>query len=179
MVSTLRRAHEQGELSRLKPAEVNPSLSTLMTKEWVVYSKAHLKKTDTIVRYLGRYTRKIAISESRIRSVNDDHVVFDYKDYRDNKDKQMQLSGREFLRRFLLHVLPQGFMRIRHYGFLSNRNRRKKLEVIRECLHASPCEKTQTETNAEIKPMACPCPKCKKGKLQVRYEILPTPLYGR
>jgi len=179
MVSTLRHAYAQGELSLLNPAEVNSSLSTLMAKEWVVYSKAHLKNPDTIVRYLGRYTRKIAISESRIRSVNDDHIVFDYKDYRDNKDKQLQLSGREFLRRFLLHVLPQGFMRIRHYGFLSNRNRRERLAVIRQCLQAPPYEKTQTETNAGIKPMACPCPKCKKGKLQVQYEILPTPLYGR
>lgn len=179
MVSALRRAYAQGELSYLNPAEVNEPLGTLMTKEWVVYSKAHLKKPDTIVRYLGRYTRKIAISESRIRKVNDQHVEFDYKDYRDNKDKRMRLSGGEFLRRFLMHVLPQGFMRIRHYGFLSNRNRRKKLGVIRQCLQVLPCEKTQAETNGEIKPMACPCPKCKKGKLQVRYEILPTPLYGR
>lgn len=179
MVSALRRAYEQGELSTLNPVEINQQLETLMAKDWVVYSKAHLKKPETIVRYLGRYTRKIAISESRIRTVSDQHVEFDYKDYRDNKDKHMQLSGCEFLRRFLMHVLPQGFMRIRHYGFLSNRNRRQKLGVIRQCLKAPPCEQTKMEMDAELKPAACPCPKCKKGQLLVRYEIPATPLYGR
>jgi len=62
--------------------------------------------------------------------VSEHHVTFDYKDYRDDKDKQMRLGGPEFLRRFLLHVLPQGFIRIRHYGFLSNRSRKQKLAII-------------------------------------------------
>ncbi len=62
------------------------------------------------------------------------HVTFDYKNYRDDKDKQIRLGGPEFLRRFLLHVLPQGFMRIRHYGFLSNRSRKQKLAIIRQNL---------------------------------------------
>jgi hypothetical protein len=70
-------------------------------------------------------------------------------------------------------------MRIRHYGFLSNRNRRQKLEVIRQCLQAPPCEQIKKETDAGVKLMACPCPKCKKGQLQVRYEIPATPLFGR
>jgi len=177
MVSALRCAYEQGALPRLNPAEVNQQLGALMAKDWVVYSKAHLKKPGTIVRYLGRYTRKIAISETRIRAVNDRHVDFDYKDYRDGKDKCMQLSGGEFIRRFLMHVLPQGFMRIRHYGFLSNRTRREKRDVIRACLQAPQREAVKTESGAEA--ADCPCPKCKKGRLQVRYEILATPLYGR
>ncbi|NOX75474.1 MAG: hypothetical protein GXP17_02425 [Gammaproteobacteria bacterium] len=136
------------------------------------------------------------------------HVTFDYKDYkvncearegalgykvngkaresapghRDNKNKQMRLDGTEFLRRFLLHVLPQGFMRIRHYGFLSNRSRKQKLAIIRQCLRAPQSEsKTTTETkqDAETNSAACPCPKCQKGRLRVCYEILATPLYGR
>lgn len=179
MVSALRRAHKQGALSRLDPVEVNQQLARLMTKDWVVYSKAHLNKPDTIVRYLGRYTRRIALSESRIRSVNSDQVVFDYKDYRDDKDKQLRLSGTEFLRRFLLHVLPQGFMRIRHFGFLSNRTRTQKLEVIRQCLQAPPRERDTPEVDTDGTPMVCPCPQCKKGRLEVRYEIPATPLYGR
>jgi len=178
MVSALRHAWKQNELPRLKPVDVNRTLNTLMAKDWVVYSKAHLKQPDTIVRYLGRYTRKIAISESRLRTVSEHHVTFDYKDYRDNKDKQMRLGGPEFLRRFLLHVLPQGFVRIRHYGFLSNRSRRQKLMIIRQCLQAPPCE-PDTKTDTGITSATCPCPKCQKGRLEVRYEIPATPLYGR
>jgi len=143
----LKRAYMDTHLSKHNKLLVNHMLSVSFVRfvlflcmgVWfaLVYSKAHLKNPDTIVRYLGRYTRKIAISESRIRSVNARHVIFDYKDYkvncearegalgcRDGKNKHLQLSGCEFLRRFLLHILPQGFMRIRHYGFLSNRNRR-------------------------------------------------------
>ncbi len=150
-----------------------------------------LKQPDTIVRYMGRYTRKIAISESRIRSVSERHVTFDDKDYkvncearegalgyRDNKDKQMRFGGTEFLRRFLLHVLPQGFMRIRHYGFLSNRSRKQKLAIIRQRLQAPPRE-AETKTDTGITSATCPCPKCQKGRLQVCYEIPATPLYGR
>jgi len=110
-------------------------------------------------------------------------VTFDYKDYRDDKDKPMRLGGPEFLRRFLIHVLPQGFVRIRHYGFLSNRSRKQKLRIIRQCLKAPPSESNQTTTetkqHAGITPATCRCPKCKKGRLQVYYEIPATPLYGR
>ncbi len=178
MVSALRHAWQQKALPRLEPADIKQTLNTVMAKEWVVYSKAHLKQPDTIVRYLGRYTRKIAISESRIRTVSEHHVTFDYKDYRDNKDKQMRLGGTEFLRRFLLHVLPQGFMRIRHYGFLSNRSRKQKLAIIRQCLQAPPRE-AETKTDTGVTSVTCLCPKCQKGRLQVCYEIPATPLYGR
>jgi len=150
-----------------------------MAKDWVVYSKTYLDNPDTVIRYLGRYTRKIAISESRLRTVTDQHVTFDYKDYRDNEDKHMTLRGHEFLRRFLLHVLPQGFMRIRHYGFLSNRTRRKKLDMIRQCLQAPSCEPIKMEIETDKNPVACRCPKCKKGQLLVRYDIMPPPFYGR
>lgn len=179
MVSALRGAYTKGDLPRLDRAEVEQQLDRLMAKDWVVYSKAHLKQPETIVRYLGRYTRKIALSESRIRSVDDDHVVFDYKDYRDGQDKQMQLSGTEFLRRFLLHVLPHGFMRIRHYGFLSNRMRRQKLAVIRQCLQVPVQEKESRQEADYSNPVMCICPKCKKGHLQVCGEIPAKPLVGR
>jgi len=135
-----------------------------MAKDRVVYSKTWLDNPDTVIRYPGRYTRKIAISETRLRTVNEQHVTFDDKDYRDNKDKHMTLDGGEFLRRFLLHVLPQGFMRIRHYGFLSNRTRRKKLGIIRQCLQASPQEQNKTETDSDRNPAVCRCPKCKRKK---------------
>ncbi len=179
MVSALRQASTQKALPRLTSVEVTQTLDTLMAKDWVVYSKHYLDNPDTVIRYLGRYTRKIAISETRLRTVSEQHVTFDYKNDKDNKDKRMILGGCEFLRRFLLHVLPQGFMRIRHYGFLSNRMRRKKLDIIRQCLQAPSCEPIKTEIDADRTPAVCRCPKCKKGQLLVRYDIMPTPLYGR
>lgn len=172
MVSALRGAYQHGELHRLEDFEA--VLAQLMAHDWVVYSKAYLKKAETIVRYLGRYTHKIALSDSRISDITGDQVRFHYKDYRDNKNKCMQLDGEEFIRRFLLHVLPDGFMRIRHYGFLSNRSRRQKLDTIRDCLQ----HPVQTEKTEEPKTRAtclidhdCPCPRCHNGRLRTIYEI--------
>ena len=175
MVSALREAHQRGELHRLGAEDIEQGLGQLMAHEWVVYSKAYLKKAETIVRYLGRYTHKIALSDTRIRGIKGDQVTFHYKDYRENKDKCMQLDGEEFIRRFLMHVLPDGFMRIRHYGFLSNRSRKQKLDTIRACLH-SPVQPIRMDgPTAEALPLSynnrCPCPKCHAGYLQTRYEI--------
>lgn len=176
MVSALRRAYQNGELHRLDGDAVAQRLDALMQPDWVVYSKAYLKKADTIVRYLGRYTHKIAISDARIKGINDAHVTFAYKDYRDGKDKLMQLDGKEFIRRFLLHVLPEGLMRIRHYGFLSNRMRKPKLETIRACLQAPMQTASGEQALASEVPglsasAQCACPRCRKGYLRVCFEI--------
>ncbi len=176
MVSALRAAHQAGELHRLCGEEFEQRLSQLMQRDWVVFSKAYLKKAETIVRYLGRYTHKIALSDPRFKDIKGDQVRFHYKDYRDNKDKCMQLDGEEFIRRFLMHVLPEGFMRIRHYGFLSNRTRQKKLETFRICLQA-PVQPTRDEearmTGVLRLPSSplCLCPRCRTGHLRVDVEI--------
>ncbi|WP_404936195.1 transposase, partial [Pseudoalteromonas sp. SR44-5] len=100
--------------------------------KWCVYSKACLTYSEKLVSYLARYTRKGVMSESRLVSVNEQSVSFKYRDYADNnRDKVMTLSCDEFLRRYLQHVLPKGFMRIRHYGFLANACRKRKLALIR------------------------------------------------
>lgn len=179
MISALRQSYRAGDLGKLTSGGVDEVLNKLMKKEWVVYSKAYLKRPETVLRYLGRYTRKIAFSEGRLRTITDEKVVMDYKDYRDSKTKPLQLTGVEFLRRFLLHVLPSGFMRIRHYGFLANRVRREKLTCIRSCLMQPNSNSNETvsttdtakEKQTETPP--CPCPKCKSGRLLVRYDILP------
>ncbi len=136
MVSALRSAHRRGELDRItRPGEVDNILDTLMQRKWVVYSKTCLSRTETVIDYLGRYSHRIAISDRRIIGIEDDGVVFRYKDYRDGgRNKMMRLAGEEFIRRYLQHVLPKGLMRIRHYGFLANRSRNTKLEHIRACL---------------------------------------------
>lgn len=179
MVSALRRAWNEGQLRRLtSAAQVDVVLNTLMHKTWVVDAKTHLHQPETVVRYLARYTHRTAISLSRIQSVNDKTVTFQWRDYRDEQKKVMTLQGDEFLRRFLLHVLPKGFMRLRHYGFLANRVRIKSLQQIRQCLDKAsakmPQQKQPPATNlshTEDKPERCP--QCKIGYLRLIGKLLP------
>ena len=122
LVSRLRRAVEDGRFERIETAEqIDTMLDALMATEWVVYSKACPTRTETVVDYLGRYSHRIALSDARILDVEDGRMDPAYKDYRDGRRKVMTLDDEELLRRFLLHVLPKGFMRILHFGFLANR----------------------------------------------------------
>ena len=126
------------------------------------------------VAYLSRYSHRIAISDTRILGLESDQVAFRYKDYRDHdRVKVMRLSGVEFVRRFLLHVLPKGFMR-HHYGFLANRCRAKKLEQIRAMLvqgEASPA--VSAEVTPETSVAGYPCPKCHQGRVRMVYPLAP------
>lgn len=110
-------------------------LAPLWQVDWVVDSKPPFAGPEQVLRYLSRYTHRVAISDHRLVEVTDDHVTFTWKDYRDgSRIKHMTLEPEEFIRRFLLHVLPDGFQRIRHYGFLANGNRATKLARIRQLL---------------------------------------------
>ena len=119
-----------GSVSHLaQPPAFQTLLDCLYRTKWVVYAKPPFGGAAQVYRYLGRYTHRVAISNSRLISLRDGQVRFQYKDYADDqKSKQMTLSAEEFLRRFLLHVLPKGFMRIRHYGLLASPNVQTKLK---------------------------------------------------
>ena len=105
-------------------------IDKLYEKNWVVYCKKPFKTPAHVLRYLGRYTHRVAISDARIKEFDGENVTFAYKDYRDNNTKkEMQLRKEEFVRRFLLHVLPSGFTKIRHYGILASKNLREKLTL--------------------------------------------------
>jgi len=106
----------------------------LAKKKWVVYAKEPFATPDRVVEYLARYTHRVAISNGRLQSVDDQGVTFRYRDYRSNQLKSMRLTGEEFLRRFCLHVLPKRSVRIRYYGFLSHRNRHKNVARCRELI---------------------------------------------
>lgn len=107
----------------------------LFKKDWVVYSKRVFKSAQHVIRYLGRYTHKIAIYADRINKFDEDSVTFAYRDRSDNnRKKEMTLSRKEFVRRFLDHVLPHRFTKIRHYGFLTNRFRHLKTTLIRRLI---------------------------------------------
>ena len=150
----------------------------LHDSEWVVYAKAPFGGPDRVLDYLGRYTHRVAISNNRLEELKDGQVSFAYKDYRhEQRHKVMTMSADEFLRRFLLHVLPDSFQRIRHYGLLGNRHRAENLARCRELL-AMPVpiptpernyrERWQQLTGHDL----LECPQCRNGKM-VRIAILP------
>ena len=164
MVSALREVATAGKLNRITKAdEIDSMLNRLMKQDWVVYSKHCLNHTHSIVGYLARYSHRIAISDQRIIGTENNRVHFHYRDYRDNRSKTMHLHCGEFIRRFLMHVLPKGLMRIRHYGLLANRCRKTSLETIRKIL-ARP-EAAEEEQKADDRPIMYTCPRCHKGHL--------------
>jgi len=145
-VAGLKRAFQQGRLTfagTLKPLQHEKAfhsfLRTLFRQNWVVYAKPPFGGPQHVIGYLARYTHRVAISNHRLLAFQDDHVTFLWKDYaHGNKKKKMTLSSQEFLRRFLLHVLPRGFVRIRSFGFLANRCRATLLPQCRLLLLNNP-----------------------------------------
>jgi hypothetical protein len=114
-------------------------LTPLHQREWVVYAKKPFGSAQRVLDYLGRYTHRVAIANNRLLSMNDEQITFRWKDYRQHdKQKQMTLTATEFMRRFLLHVLPSRFQRIRHFGFLGKRYRQEKLALCRRLLAMPP-----------------------------------------
>ena len=153
----------------------------LYHKKWVVYCKPPFDGVGGVLQYLGRYTHRIAISNNRIIEAENGKVSFKWRDYADDdKHKVMTLQADEFIRRFLLHVLPNRYVRIRHFGLLANRKRRDNIAACREFLDSHNTvmkEKDKPETWQEQLLRICgidvtTCPVCKKGKM-LRIEILP------
>jgi hypothetical protein len=140
---------------------------------WVVYAKRPFAGPAQVLDYLGRYTHRVALSNNRLVSVNDTEVRFRYKDYaHGNRRKVMTLAATEFMRRFLLHVLPAGFMRIRHYGILANRAKREKLAQARRALDHPPPQPPEPESVAAFWLRVAvldihQCPHCKAGRMIV------------
>jgi Putative transposase/Transposase zinc-binding domain len=138
----LRQAYDRGELcchGRLaalaEPSAFAAWLTPLYQQEWVVFAKPPFAGPEVVLKYLARYTHRVALSNSRLLSLADGEVKLRYKDYAaDQRHKTLTLSAAEFLRRFLLHVLPCGFVKVRHYGLLANRYREEKLQVCRRLL---------------------------------------------
>jgi len=151
------------------------------TSEWVVYAKPPFGGPQQVLAYLGRYTHRVAISNQRLLRLEDGRVTFQWNDYRDKqkrKSKAMTLAAEEFIRRFLIHTLPAGFQRIRHFGFLANRHRKAKLALCRQLLlvpildllpSPADCRVALQALTAKLVPL---CPKCGIGTM-LRVAILP------
>ena len=150
-----------GELAGLaNPTAFAARLAPLRRAEWVVYAKRPFAGPQSVLAYLARYTHRVAISNSRLVSMDQSGVTFRWKDYRQDgpaRRKLMTLAPGEFIRRFLIHVLPTGFHRIRHYGLFANAARAANLAKVRTLLQPPPSP-ADTEPEAPVKsPTACPC----------------------
>src|SRR6185436_11812309 len=147
-------------------------LSRAARNEWVVYAKRPFGGPEQVLSYLAAYTHRIAISERRIIGFDGERVRFSYKDYRDgDREKVMDLEADEFLRRYLLHVLPERFVRIRHFGFLANRVRSHNLELARQQL--GPVKTHRDERAPEQDSTHPRCPSCGIGSMIVIEHVAP------
>jgi hypothetical protein len=132
-------------------------LRQLYRRDWVVYAKRPFRGPEYVLQYLARYTHRVAISNHRLIAFEDGKVAFRYKDYaHGGKKRKMTISADEFLRRFLLHILPRGFVRIRHFGFLANRSRAQLVAICRELLNAAPLARSPTRASEPTGQWACP-----------------------
>jgi hypothetical protein len=186
-VAYLKAANEQGRLvfhGQSKPLAEGDHFARLLSEvsklEWVVYAKRPFGGPVQVLKYLARYTHRVAISNQRLVSLSEGEVTFRWKDYADaNAVKEMTLDVREFTRRFLLHVLPRGFVRIRHYGLLANRCRTESLECCRKLL-ANSANRAATLGAANVISDQCStdpeseiCPVCREGRMTILKKLAP------
>ena len=181
-LESLQKAFDSGKLqfftaleSLRDPDAFAQLLARLKACQWVVYAKRPFAGPEQVLDYVGRYTHRVAISNNRLHDIDNDQVRFQWKDYRHGDQvKTMTLSADEFIRRFLLHVLPEGFQRIRYYGFLGNRYRQQKLNQCRRLLgmpipeqhSAAPVEQDYRDRYEDLTSHSLrQCPKCERGQM--------------
>jgi hypothetical protein len=171
----LEQACDKGKI----PA-ANNEIKTSRQKRWVVYAKKPFGSPQTILDYLGRYTHRVALSNDRIVKVENGLVTLSYRDRKDgDRKKALPLEAHEFIRRFLLHVLPEGFMRVRHFGFLANRSKKQALTQCRKLLGANPASLQSPSESAKDLLLRITgidlsrCPSCHNGTLIVVAELPP------
>ncbi|BBO81578.1 putative transposase y4qJ [Desulfosarcina ovata subsp. sediminis] len=152
-------------------------IKQLWSKNWVVYTKPPIERPEWVLDYLGRYTHRIAISNHRITDFSDGRVTFTIKNRKRKTTETVTLDAVEFIRRFLLHVLPKRFVRIRHYGFLANRGKKKNIGLCRLLMNLSPDIPVVRDQSVQAIMMAqagidiLRCPRCKQGRMRKIYEI--------
>jgi len=167
-----------GELESLgQPVAFEALCQKAGRMQWVVYAKRPFGGPEQVLKYLARYTHRVAISNRRLLSMEDGRVTFEWKDYAGgSQTKTMTLEAVEFIRRFLLHVLPSGFVHIRHFGFLANRKRKEKLALCRSLLDGTqgvsgPGADSSSVRGSDSAEQPRRCPVCKIGRL-VRIQVL-------
>ncbi len=166
---TARQLRFPGRLAPLaEPRQFHALLSLLKDKNWVVHAKPPFGGPQHVLQYLVRYTHRVAIANGRLLSLANAQVRFRWRDSRHhNRIKVMGLDAVEFIRRFLLHVLPRGFVKIRHFGLLANRNRRQALSLCRQLLNAASPDGVAILTTQQQSALNHRCPLCQRGTLHV------------
>jgi hypothetical protein len=175
LLSFLKQSYHRGELcfagklSDLStPRDFYSLLASLRRKDWVVYSKPPFGGPEHVLKYLARYTHRVAISNGRLLNLENGQVRFRWRDSRhNNRSSTMRLDAVEFIRRFLLHVLPAGFVKIRHFGLLANRNRRRALGLCRAYLRSTTNDLASLLSQQQRSALNRSCPKCQRGTLHV------------
>jgi len=188
-IDLLKQAVRRGKLtyhgnlaSLANPRAMEQLLDQVVRHDWVVYAKRPFGGPQQVLKYLARYTHRVAISNRRLLRFENGQVTFSWKDYaHGNRQSTMTLSGTEFIRRFLLHVLPLSFVKIRYYGFMANRFRKANIAHCRALLGQSPTAKVELPSESEASPTAASaaedatkdttspgqCPACKEGRMHV------------
>jgi hypothetical protein len=178
-LNKLEKAYKQNRLSFYgRAAEYRDEkrflklIAELWDKQWITYAKQPFGGAEQVLEYLGRYTHRVAITNNRIIAIDDGRVRFSYRDRSDdNKEKELTLSTQEFIRRFLLHVLPRGFTKIRYYGFLAHANKKTCIELIRTLINQSTTHAQKLVESVQEMMMRlvgvdiCCCPQCGEGKM--------------
>ncbi|MGH7929141.1 MAG: IS91 family transposase [Candidatus Binatia bacterium] len=177
----LGRARQQGKL--------NPIYSNIKVehhKDWVVYAKKPFGSPQTVLDYLGRYTHRVALSNDRILGIENSQVTLSYRDRKDgDRKKTLPIEAQEFIRRFLLHVLPDGFMRIRHFGFLANRSKKQALAQCRKLLKLDPALPEILKQSAKDLLLKLSgvdlsrCPRCHEGTMMPVGDLSASPCLPR
>jgi len=175
----LKLVRERKDQIAVEETQIDQAIEVSGKKKWKVYAKQPFGGPEQVVRYLGRYTHKTAISHYRVKSVDKNNIYFNYKDYRDGKIKEMTLTHREFMSRFERHILPYRFVRIRHYGLLKNQGKVERLKKLREEMDwgASPPKVVVSTTIRMLEKYGVnvgKCTKCNKGY----YELVLTKRFG-
>jgi uncharacterized protein (DUF983 family) len=179
-IDLLKQSHAKAPLCGInKDAELKRLIDTSVRSDWVVYAKPPFGGPEQVLKYLARYTHRIAISNARLVAMDENTVTFRWKDYaNESRDRVMTLEGTEFLRRFLMHVVPTGFMRIRHFGLLANRFRAANLSRCRELLAAVvPWFETETHSDGATTGSHDRCPVCGKGEMARGAFVRPAAVY--
>ena len=159
------------DMKNLKdPKELNNFLRPLYNKDWVTYIEPPKGSPENVIEYVGRYSFRVAISNYRIKNIDDNNVTFEYKDYKDNsKIKEITITGIEFIRRFMLHVLPKHFTKIKHYGILTNRNKKSIIKLCRVLIGQKIFSDFTTRNNNQRKLVEFKCEKCGCNKFNYSF----------
>jgi hypothetical protein len=170
-----------GQLQHLAdPKEFHSFIRQLFRHQWIVHCKRPFGGPEYVLKYLGRYTHRVAISNHRLVSFTNGNVTFRWRDRaHGNVERELKLTADKFLRRFLLHLLPKGFVRIRNFGYLANRNRTKLLPICFQCLGSTPvtCTAEPETREAPVPDLWC-CPKCGGPMIPIML-ISPPPKFPR